>query len=240
MAAAYDPAVSGLESYDQPEQTAWLGGQLQDVVPAGSSENSFQHDFRRVADDGFLVMADSDGQVRSSKNMFGNETVVNGVSYKNGFLALQALAGKDCTSPDPMKQYFGPWDGALYSTTVQVWVDKNRNGIVDDGEVMSLQKAGVVAIDTCNIVSAQATDSFGNGTSLRSAFLYQSGEDITSNQSEILTRINTGLTSSGASTNFRLAIDLIFQVQPNNNFYSSTAVVTPTANVVMQDSGVRK
>lgn len=231
MAGAYDPKNTEPSTYDQPHQTAWLGGELQDVMASSedsTDEGAFKHDFRRVVEDGFLVMADEDGQVRSSRNMFGNETVVNGVSYKNGFLALQALSGKDCTSDNPKNRYFGPWDGDLYTTKVQVWVDANRNGAVDDGELMSLKTAGVVAINACNIVSAQATDTFGNGTSLRSAFLRQSGEDITGDEQEILNRINTGKTKQGDLADFRLAIDLLFQVNTGHNLFSSPDVVIPS------------
>ena len=194
--------------------------------------SQFQHDFRRTAQDGFLVMTDSDGQVRSSRNLFGNETVVNGKSYSNGFLALQALANKDCTSTDPTKRYFGPWDGDLYATKVQVWVDANRNGVVDSGEVKSLEQAKVAAINVCNIVSQQATDAFGNGTSLRSAFLFETGdENIVNDQTEIVKRITTGKTSAGVDATFRLAIDLIFLGDTSKNFFSSDkVVVAPSVN----------
>ena len=69
---------------------------------------------------------------------------------------------------------------------------------------MSLESAGVVALNVCNVVNQQATDSFGNGTSLRSAFLYQAGENIVGNEREILSRINSGVTSSGSLAGFPL------------------------------------
>jgi len=89
MAAAYDPSIAREAAFDQPHATAWLGGGL---VDAPTQSALVQYDFQRVAQDGFFVMTDSDGQVRSSRNLFGNETVVNGQTFTNGFLALQAPA----------------------------------------------------------------------------------------------------------------------------------------------------
>lgn len=212
-----DPTIAGVASYEQPHATAWLGGRVLDV---GGASSAFSHDFRRVSEDGFLVIPDPDGQVRSSRNMFGDNTVVNGMTFPNGFLALQALAQKDCASPDPKRRYLGPWDGTLYSSTLKVWIDRNRNGSADAGEVRSLREVGVVAINACNVVSREAFDSYGNGTALRSAFLYQQGEDITENMSEIIQRLKTGRTGSGAAAQFRLAIDVIFKVDISRNLFS--------------------
>lgn len=244
LSGAFDPNLTDDSALDQPHQTAWLGGLLRDVsgvTPIGFRRKTassvvagpFAHDFRRVADDAFLVMTDQDGQVRSGRNLFGNATVVNGVTYSNGFLALQALAGKDCKSSDPKLQYLGPWDQDLYSAKIKVWVDANRNGAVDSGEILALKDAGVVALNTCNVVNQEDRDAFGNGTSLRSAFLFQQGEDITGDESEILKRLATGVSSKGQSVSFRLAIDLIFQVNTANNFFSSEHVIVPGASTVL-------
>ena len=212
MAAQAKPGVSGQAAYDFPHKTSWMGGDLVDVLNGAANPDNFTVDVRRQTEDGFLVIPDDDGQVRSSRNLFGDNMVVNGQTYPNGFEALKALANKKCDSSSTVKdRYFGPWDGDLYNSKIKVWVDKNRNGVADAGELLSLKDAGVVAINSCFVLNIQETDSFGNGTAMRSTFLFQgAGEDITGNEIEILSRINTGYKSDGSLAEFRLAIDVLF------------------------------
>ncbi len=206
-----DPLIRK-EALNVPHKTAWLGGGLVDKKSSVLDGRSFKIDVRREVTDGFLVMPDADGKVRSSRNMFGDHTVVDGKTYENGFLALQALAKKDCDSEDVKDRYFGPWDGDLYKDKVKVWTDANKNGVVNDGEIKSLADAGVVAVSSCNIVHNETEDSFGNGTHLRSAFLFDTKKNI--DEVEIINRIITGETSDGLEAEFRLAIDLIFKTKP--------------------------
>ena len=210
----------GGSSYDFTQQTAWLSGDLvsdKSRLPA-SVDSSIVSNYTRKVEDGFLVLADENGQVTSTRQMLGDKTVVGKKSYTNGFEALQALAKKDCTSADPKNRYLGPWDGALYSKTIQVWIDANRNGVVDSGELKTLADAGVVALNACNIIHSEAQDAFGNGTSLRSAFLYnERRENLTGKETEILSRLATGKTSTGDDASFRLAIDLVFKVNEAMN-----------------------
>lgn len=224
-----------------PHRTAWLGGSLTNILEASVSttlikkqdrgiasvqnmqnaavdQDSITMDVRRMADDGFLVIPDEKGRVTSSKNMFGDNIEINGQKFTNGFLALQALAHKDCQSTSVKDRYFGPWDKDLYSSKVKVWVDRNRNGVDEAGEIMSLRDAGVVALNTCNVVSQQETDKFGNGTALRSAFLFASNAQIDAllqNESEIVKQLEEGQSSKGEKAEFRLAVDLIFQAHPD-------------------------
>ncbi len=211
----FDMAAKSTASESANQLTAWLGGSIEDMMPdANRNKNpDMKGDFRRVSDDGFLIIANASGSVDSSRDLLGDNTVVNGKTYANGFLALQALAQKDCAAVDTKSHYIGPWDGDLYSKTLKVWTDSNRNGVADQGEIKSLKDVGVVAINACNIVHADATDAFGNGTSLRSAFLFQDGEDITDNETEIVNRLEKGVRADGKDADFRLAIDLIFKVK---------------------------
>jgi hypothetical protein len=221
-----------------PHRTAWLGGSFknvkldpiattlskdrriasvqnvmmaQDVVPVSM-------DVRRIADDGFLVIPDAKGRVTSSKSLFGDNLEVGGKKFANGFLALQALALKDCQSTSIKDRYFGPWDKDLYQSKIKVWVDRNRNGVDEEGEIISLKEAGVVALNTCHVVNQQETDSFGNGTALRSAFLFSSNAQIDSllgNEDEILNQLELGESTNGEKAQFRLAVDLVFQTYPD-------------------------
>ncbi|MBY0452245.1 MAG: iron-regulated protein frpA, partial [Bdellovibrionaceae bacterium] len=190
---------------------------VQNVMLA-PDDSAVRMDVRRIADDGFLVIPDAKGHVTSSKNMFGDNLEVGGKKFANGFLALQALAQKDCQSTSIKDRYFGPWDKDLYDSKIKVWVDRNRNGVDEQGEIISLKDAGVVALNTCNVVHQQETDSFGNGTALRSAFLFSSNtqiDSLLSNEDEILKQLEEGETSKGEKAEFRLAVDLVFQTYPD-------------------------
>ena len=150
--------------------------------------------------------------------MFGDNLEIGGKKFANGFLALQAFANKDCQSSSVKDRYFGPWDQDLYESKVKIWIDRNRNGLDEAGEIISLKEAGVVALNACNIVSQQEADSFGNGTALRSAFLFSSNTKIDSllnNESEIVKQLEDGESSKGEKAEFRLAVDLIFQTYPD-------------------------
>jgi len=227
--AAKSSIENGVESWDYTQQTAWLGGDMIDNVsrmPA-SVDSKIVANWNRQAEDGFLVVADDKGQVSSSRQMLGDHTLVNGKTYSNGFLALQAMASKNCGSDQTRDHYLGPWDSDIYSKKLQVWVDANRNGVVDSGELKSLKDAGILAINACNIVSAEDHDMFGNGTSLRSAFLFnQDKEQLTDDQ--IVSRLETGLKADGHDASFRLAIDLIFQVNESNTLELNTPTPVPT------------
>ncbi len=229
----FDMAALGAGAH----RTAWLGGSFKNMLessvskvtdkrllasvqngPETPSPNEITMDVRRQADDGFLVIPDDKGRVTSSKNMFGDNLEVGGKKFANGFLALQAFANKDCQSSSVKDRYFGPWDQDLYESKVKIWIDRNRNGVDEAGEIISLKEAGVVALNTCNIVSQQEADSFGNGTALRSAFLFSSNTKIDSllnNEPEIVKQLEDGESSKGEKAEFRLAVDLIFQTYPD-------------------------
>ncbi len=217
-----------LDVYDVKHMTAWLGGDLVDVKKSIKDTFNFAFDYRRIPEDGFLVLPDADGKVRSSRNMFGDNIEINGKTYENGFLALQALANKNCQSSEIQDRYFGPWDNELYSSKVKVWIDLNRNGDSEKNEIYSLADKGVLAISACNITHQEAFDIFGNGTSLRSAFLAKEVNDpALVDDKEIINRIKTGLTSLQTDATFRLAIDLIFRVDESRTLENIKHVEAP-------------
>lgn len=218
-----------------PHRTAWLGGIYRPVD--GTT------DIRIENEDGFLVLPDANGKVLSSAQMFGDNMPVNGKYYNNGFLALRAYADKNCISDKLKDKYLGPWDGDLYNNKIKVWIDKNRNGVVDANELKGLKELGVAAVNTCNIVHSEVNDKFGNGTALRAAFLMEApGEDITTNEKEILNRIQTGKTSAGTDADFRLSIDIIFKVNESLMCkpMQTTKIVKPVTESAFVSSAVVK
>lgn len=192
-------------------QTAWIGGRIRFEDAVSSSGIAMKKVVSEFAEDGFLVIPDSQGQVTSSKQLFGSNLEINGHKYTNGFEALMALTNKDCRSQDIKKQYFGPWDGDKYETLVKVWIDKNRNGVSDDGEIISLREAGVPAINTCYTNKYGMTDSAGNETAIRALMLYQN--PMTATESEIVAILSGNIVQlmSGKEIEKRIAIDIIFK-----------------------------
>jgi hypothetical protein len=166
---------------------------------------------------------------------YGNTEDGDAIEFENGFVKLRdyiAASGdapKECEIPDEIKnkkrtwtnaelkkRYFGPWDAQAYSK-VKVWVDANRNGVPDCGEIKSLKQAKVAAINTCNIVYQQtrdgkkvpARDQFGNATHLRAAFLTEPSP--TASEETILKMLGTGEKVDGMKPEFRVAADILFK-----------------------------
>ena len=192
-------------------QTAWIGGRIKLEDAVSTTGVAMKKIVSEEAEDGFLVIPNAQGKVVSSKQLFGANMEVNGQKYANGFEALIALAGKDCRGEDIKKQYLGPWDGSLYESVVKVWVDRNKNGISDDGEIISLREAGVPALNACYTTKYGKSDASGNETSIRAVMLFQN--PMTASESEILSKI-AGKDVQSMSINpieNRIAIDIIFK-----------------------------
>ncbi|WP_276617279.1 calcium-binding protein, partial [Pseudomonas syringae] len=92
-------------------------------------------------DDGLLVWdKNKDGRISQGAELFGNNTVNSlGGKAANGFLALADL--------DENKDGIFDIKDFAYAE-LNVWVDKNSDGIVDAGELLTLEQAGVKSIST--------------------------------------------------------------------------------------------
>lgn len=202
---------------DLPHRTAWLGGELHDVAAQAAGDSlGFQNDFRRLAEDGFLVLPNADGSVTDSRNLFGDSIELNGKTYANGFDALRTFAGKDCTSTDFSQRYLGPWDGDIFNSKLRVWIDRDRNGHADANELKSLPQTGILAINTCYIVHTDDKDTFGNGTAWRSTFLLAKDSVNKPVSSAETLQILQGSLVDADRVEFRLFIDLLFQVKADD------------------------
>lgn len=91
-------------------------------------------------DEGFLVRdLNGNGQIDNGTEMFGNHTVLqNGKNAVNGFEALKALDSNGNGKFDAEDE---AW------SQVKVWRDANTNGIVDSGELLTLEQAGIESIN---------------------------------------------------------------------------------------------
>ena len=90
--------------------------------------------------DGFLVRdLNNNGQIDNGTELFGNHTVLqNGKNAVNGFEALKDLDSNG-------NGRFDAGDEAW--NEVKVWRDFNTNGVVDIGEMQTLEQAGIESIN---------------------------------------------------------------------------------------------
>ena len=103
--------------------------------------NGFSEDTGWVGkDDGLLVRdINGNGQIDNGTELFGNNTLLsNGEKAKNGFEALKEL---DSNNDNVFDQNDAAWN------EVKVWKDGNSNGIVDDGELLTMEQAGITGVD---------------------------------------------------------------------------------------------
>ncbi|MGI0117605.1 calcium-binding protein [Zooshikella sp. RANM57] len=133
------------------------------VETVGLEENIyFDHDgdgFKELSgfvgkDDGFLVNdLNNDGQISSGAELFGSNTLLaNGEKASNGF--------------DALKQFDENQDGIINSedtvfNSLKIYQDANQNGVVDDGELYSLEEKSISEINL-TYKNASFEDNAGN------------------------------------------------------------------------------
>ena len=106
------------------------------------------------ADDALLVRdVNEDGEINDGSELFGDQTVLsNGEKAANGFEALADLDSNKDGVFDGDDDAFGE---------VMVWQDKNQNGAVEDGELKTLNEAGITSINL-DYQNQSVTDANGN------------------------------------------------------------------------------
>lgn len=118
------------------------------------------------ADDGLLVLdRNGNGTIDSGRELFGNQTLVNGQTAEDGYAALSA----EDTNADGV---FDANDANFKN--VRVWQDANSDGISQEGELHTLAELGIASIginstDTNintngNVQSAEGTYTKTDGT----------------------------------------------------------------------------
>ena len=91
-------------------------------------------------DDGLLVRdINGNGQIDDGSELFGNHTLLsNGEKAANGFEALKDL---DSNGDGVFNASDEAWN------QIMIWQDRNSNGKVDSGELLTLESAGIAGID---------------------------------------------------------------------------------------------
>jgi LysM repeat protein len=135
------------------------------IVETTSKQNSgvyFDHDNNGFAeqsgwvdkDDGLLVFdKNGNNKIDNGSELFGNNTVLsNGNTATNGFEALKALDTNQDGKVDKQDVGFN---------NLKVWQDKNSNGKLDDGELLSMSDTGIKSLNT-NYTNSNEIDTNNN------------------------------------------------------------------------------
>ncbi len=135
----------------------------------------FDHDGNNFAeksgwvgsDDGLLVHdVNNNGKIDDGTELFGNNSVLSsGAKAANGF---EALAELDSNGDGVFNNSDTAWNN------VKVWKDANGNGIVDEGELITLEQANVVGINL-NYSENEVTDANGNEHKQTGTFIKTDG-----------------------------------------------------------------
>ena len=152
-----------------------------DGVETTTLENGtyFDHDNNGFAektawvgkDDGLLVRdINGNGQIDDGTELFGNNSVLSsGEKAANGFEALKDL---DSNNDGQFNSSDTAWND------VKVWKDTNQNGQVDEGELLTLEQAGVESINL-DYENSNAEDVNGNTIGQTGTFERENGTNGT-------------------------------------------------------------
>ena len=148
-----------------------------DGVRTTSLENGthFDHDGNGYAektawaspDDGFLVWdRNGNSQIDDGTELFGNNyTLANGRKAANGF---EALAEFDSNGDGIVDHNDERW------SELMIWQDKNGNGLLDEGELMTMEQAGVAGLYV-DYENQNLTDENGNEHRQSGSFIRTDG-----------------------------------------------------------------
>ena len=136
------------------------------------------------ADDGLLVLdRNGNGVIDNGSELFGNNTELeNGLLAKNGYEALREL---DKNNDGQLDSGDAIWE------QLQVWQDANSNGRVDEGELRSLEQAGVASIAT-GYKNTDFIDSQGNAHKQTGSVTWADGS--VGESADVWFNTNTGYT----------------------------------------------
>ena len=145
---------------------------LADGVHFDFDKNGFAEKIGWVsAEDGLLVRdLDKNGKIDSGRELMGDLTELSDdLLAANGFEALSYFDANADGVIDAKDDIYNE---------LQIWQDKNQNGVVDAGEIMSLSEAGIASINLA-YENIDVTDESGNGHSQRGTYTQTDGTTST-------------------------------------------------------------
>ncbi|ODS24532.1 hypothetical protein AB835_02785 [Candidatus Endobugula sertula] len=159
-------------------------------------------------EDGFVVLdRNGDGDITHGGELFGTETLLeNGEFAVNGF---EAIAELDANG-----------DGVIDANDAQfehlrVWRDADSDGVSDDGELMTLDEAGVVSIDL-----AYTEDAFTDDNGVLHQEIGSYTRRTSNNESAVSAAAKTAVTSvapDGEDNDFIAGSQLVINAESDND-----------------------
>ena len=148
------------------------------------------------SDDGLLVRdINNDGKINDASELFGEETIkADGSKAKDGFEALSEL---DSNSDGVINS-----DDELFSE-LKVWKDSNSDGITNEGELLSLEDAGVSEIS----LSSKEVDIDSNGNTIGLEGTYKDTQGQTKEVSDVWFEYNENNKDEGIDLSTYSIID---------------------------------
>ncbi|MBB6114020.1 Ca2+-binding RTX toxin-like protein [Rahnella inusitata] len=119
------------------------------------------------SDDGLLVRdINGDGLIDNGGELFGNNTLLkNGMLARNGYEALKDV--------DDNKNGMIDAEDSIWKE-LSIWQDKNKNGVVDHGELKSLDELEIKNIAT-GYTNSTTVDANGNSHKQESTITFENG-----------------------------------------------------------------
>ena len=145
---------------------------VKDGVNFDFDKNGFAEKISWVgADDGLLVRdLDGNGKIESGRELMGDLTeLADGTSASNGFEALRSFDINEDGLIDKLDSIY---------EELRIWQDKNQNGVVDEGELYSLEKAGIASINL-EYENIAETDENGNAHTQKGSYTRTDGTTAT-------------------------------------------------------------
>lgn len=122
-------------------------------VDADGTPNRISWTAAGVADSFLVLDRNGNGVIDDGQELFGNATrLVSGHTASNGYLALREL---DANGDEAIDASDAIWP------SLQVWTDRNHDGVSQSSELQSLDEAGVDLLDT-RYSESQRRDRYGN------------------------------------------------------------------------------
>ena len=162
------------------------------------------------AKSGILVLDKSgDGKIETGNELFGDRTILdNGKTASNGFAALAALDSN----------YDGVIDAkdAKFSE-LQIWVDKDGNGVSTPDELLTLEEAGIKSLNLSNTFIGKVDE---NGNTIARVGSFTRTDGTTADMKEFFLQRDTADVQMTNSVEVPEDIMNLPEIHPMGNTYS--------------------
>jgi hypothetical protein len=146
----FSPIIISLDD-GSVELTSLQHGVMFDMLPDGARELTSWT--RPASNDAFLVLdRNGNGQIDSSKELFGSTTEQPPTDQRNGFNALSAF---DANHDGRIDQ------GDPIFSSLRLWLDRNHNGVSESTELLPLRAIGLLSL-SLDYREIPRTDRHGN------------------------------------------------------------------------------